>query len=326
MRPGLRFLRMACLAAAMTAGLPLGCLAAEQPSDIPGWLQSHIGKGEGQIASVVLKRARALYFQKLAAGVVNNPCYFAMDATRPNELGNGKLGKRFYTICEADRSFNAVPAGHGSGRSIKGSVNFSNGKTCAKNFGNALESNLTTGGAYVTAETRTSFKGYYRNSAKQNAFLLRSFVQFDGEGDTANARERTIGGHAAVVLKEIHYRKMSASPYANENGCVPVGTLLDYAGGRSNGCTTWSRADADQIIPLLAHATTVYIYPESQDIKAVAQAVSARQQPASKAIYWNASCLKQIGTPKFWSNEALGSVLARYRQEPQTSPQPTCKP
>ena len=44
---------------------------------------------------------------------------------------------------------------------------------------------------------------------------------------------------------------MPRSPHANENGCVPVGTLEDYAGGRSNGCTTWSRSDAEKIIPLL---------------------------------------------------------------------------
>ena len=70
---------------------------------------------------------------------------------------------------------------------------------------------LTTGGAYVTAETRTSFKGYYR-SAKQDAVLMRSFVQFEGEGETANARERAIGGHAAVLLRQIRYRWMPRSP------------------------------------------------------------------------------------------------------------------
>jgi hypothetical protein len=39
------------------------------------------------------------------------------------------------------------------------------------------------GGAYVTHETKTSFKGYYRNSTKQDAVLIRSFVQFDGRRD-----------------------------------------------------------------------------------------------------------------------------------------------
>jgi hypothetical protein len=69
-----------------------------------------------------------------------------------------------------------------------------------------MDSYLTAGGAYVTAETKTSFKGYYRNSTKQDAVLVRFFVQFDGEGETANARERAIGGHAAVVLKDVCLR------------------------------------------------------------------------------------------------------------------------
>src|SRR4029453_9457272 len=123
-------------------------LAAEQPSDVPACLRSHIGQGKGHIAQVVLQRGRALYLTKVAAGAVKNPCYFAMDATRPHV---GRLGKRFYTICEADRSFRAVATGHGSGRNVKGVANFGNGKECAKNFGNALDSYLTTGGASVTA-------------------------------------------------------------------------------------------------------------------------------------------------------------------------------
>jgi len=94
------------------------------------------------------------------------------------------MGKRFYTICEAERSLRAVATGHGSGRNMKGVPNFSNGRECVKNFGNALDSYLTTGGAYVTAETRTSFKGYSRNATKQDAVLMRSFVQFEGEGET----------------------------------------------------------------------------------------------------------------------------------------------
>ena len=77
--------------------------AAEQPSDVPAWLQAHVGEGEDQIAPVVLERARALYLRKAREGAVKNPCYFAMDATRPHVLGN--VGRRFYVICEADRSF-----------------------------------------------------------------------------------------------------------------------------------------------------------------------------------------------------------------------------
>jgi hypothetical protein len=65
-----------------------------------------------------------------------------------------------------------------------------------------MDSKLTTGGAYVTGEEITSFKGYYRNSSRKYVVLSRSFVQFDGEGDAANARPRAIGGHPAVLLGE----------------------------------------------------------------------------------------------------------------------------
>src|SRR5678815_2728643 len=105
------------------SGLPRS-FAAEQSSDVPVWLRAHIGEGEGQITQVVLQRARALYLQKVSEGAVKNPCYFAMDATRP-----GGFGRRFYVICEADRTFRAVPSGHGSGRNVAG-VNFSNGISC----------------------------------------------------------------------------------------------------------------------------------------------------------------------------------------------------
>ena len=141
--------------------------AAEQPSDIPAWLRAHVGEGDGQIAQVVLQRARALYLQKVSEGAVKNPCYFAMDATRP-----AGFGRRFYVICESERSFRAVSAGHGSGRNLKGIADFSNGIRCAKNFSNAMDLKLTTGGPYVTDETRTSFKGYYRVSAGKDTALI----------------------------------------------------------------------------------------------------------------------------------------------------------
>jgi len=72
--------------------------AAEQSLGIPAWLQAHIGGAEGQIALPVLQRARALYLEKRSDGEVRNPCYFAMDATRPADLGGGVLGRRFYII------------------------------------------------------------------------------------------------------------------------------------------------------------------------------------------------------------------------------------
>jgi hypothetical protein len=303
--------------------------AAEQPVDVPAWLQAHVGEGEGQIAQVVLRRARALYLQKMSEGVIKNSCYLVMDATRPSALGNGELARRFYIICETDRSFRAVPVGHGGGRDLTGIADFANGRRCAKNFSNAMDSKLTTGGAYVTGEEITSFKGYYRVSAGKDAALIRSFVQFDGEGDTANARQRAIGGHPAVLLRGTCLRKDPDSPHANHDGYVPFGQLVNYAGGRSNGCTSWSPLDAGQIIPMLRdNPTTLYIYPESDDIDAVTQAAKAGRSLARAGLYWNASCLKEISFPRFWPKETLEPILAQHeRDHPASPPRPTpnCK-
>src|SRR6185503_20509557 len=101
------------------SGLPRS-LAAE-PSDVPGWLRAHVGEGGGQIAQVILQRARSLYLRKVSEGAVKNPCYFAMDATRP-----GGWERRFYVICETDKTFRAVPTGHGNGRHLKGIADFAN--------------------------------------------------------------------------------------------------------------------------------------------------------------------------------------------------------
>jgi hypothetical protein len=296
--------------------------AVEQPSAIPTWLRAHVGEGEGQIAPVVFQRARALYLQKASEGAVKNPCYFAMDATRP-----AGFGRRFYIICETDRSFRAIPSGHGSGRNVPG-ANFTNGIQCAKNFSNAMDSKLTTGGAYVTDETITRFKGYYRNASGKYVAFSRSFVQFDGEGDTANARPRAIGGHPAAVLRVACLRKDPDSPYANKDGYVPFGKLVDYAAGRSNGCTSWSQSDASKIIPMMQQPTTLYIYPESADIDAVAKAVKAGRSPSRAGLYWNASCLRAIGSPKFWAKETLEPILVQYKKDhpaPPARPTPICK-
>ena len=303
--------------------------AAEKPSDIPAWLRPNVGEGESQIAPVVLQRARALYFKKVHAGAIRNPCYFAMDATRPHDLNDGKVRARFYVICKSARSFRAFSAGHGGGRNLKGIADFANGKRCAKNFGNAMDSFLTAGGRYVTAETRTSFKGYYRASAKKDAALIRSFVQFDGEGETANARQREIGGHPAQLLRNVCLRKDPHSSYADRDGYVPFGQLEVYADGRSDGCTSWSPSDAEQIIAVLKDdPTALYIYPEAADIDAVTQTVKSGQSLSQAGLYWNASCLKEIVTPKFWPKEALEPVLAQYAKAhpaPPQRPPPLCK-
>jgi hypothetical protein len=291
--------------------------AEELPWLVPGWLQNHVGEGEDQIAQVVLQRARTLYLNKTDEGAVHNPCYLAMDATRPGGLGN-----RFYVICEASRTFRALPAGHGSGLNLTGIADFSNGIRCAKNFSDAKESELTTGGPYVTAEIRTSFKGYYRASGELVP-LMRSFVQFDGEGGALTARPRGIGGHPGVIVSATCRIKAPGNPYADNDGYVPFGKLIDYGTGRSNGCTSWLSADSQWILPLVENKpTTLYIYPESTDIVAVARAVEAGKPPARKGLYWNASCLTEIGLPNFWPRETLEPVLMKYRKDHPLPRQP----
>lgn len=296
-------------------------------SDIPPWLQKHVGTNDGQIAPIVLKRARALYQEKVRQGKVRNPCYLAKDATRPSTARNGNPGRRFYVICESQRSFRAVSSGYGNGRKLQ-RANFSNGRQCAKNFSNAEGSKLTAGGSYVTAETRTSFKGYYNHSGKTKPFY-RTFLLFDGEGETSNARERAIGGHPAVFLKWQCRFKNPQSTHADNDGYVPYGKLVNYTGGRSNGCTTWSQSASKQILALVeGNPTTLYIYPESRDINAVAKAVKKGKSLSRAGLYWNAACLQAIGAPKFWPKQSLQPVINQWRASLPKQPPlelPICK-
>ncbi len=300
--------------------------AAAQDTAIPAWLQKHVGTGDGQIAPVVLQRARALHAQKTRKGAVRNPCYLAMDATRPSTVRGGQAGRRFYVICESKKSFRAISSGYGNGRKLQ-RADFSNGRQCAKNFSNAEGSKLTTGGAYVTAETRTSFKGYYSHSGKRRPFH-RTFLLFDGEGDTRNARERAIGGHPAVFLKwQCRFRNPD-SPHADAQGYVPYGKLVDYTSGRSNGCTTWSQsASKDILAQVEGNPTTLYIYPESGDINAVANAVKAGASLSRAGLYWNEACLSAIGAPRFWPKKTLQPIINKWRRSlPEQPPRdlPIC--
>lgn len=302
-------------------------LATAQSSGVPAWLQHHVGTDDGQIAPVVLKRARALHQEKVRNGAVRNPCYLAMDATRPSTASGGEPGRRFYIICESRKSFHAVSSGYGNGRKLP-RANFSNGRQCAKNFSNAEGSKLTSGGSYLTAETRTSFKGYFNQSGERKPFY-RTFLLFDGEGDTENARERAIGGHPAVFLKWQCRFKDPNNPHADTEGYVPYGRLVNYTGGRSNGCTTWSQSASRDIIALVdGNPTTLYIYPEAGDINAVANAVKKRKSLSHSGLYWNAACLNEIGAPKFWPKRTLQPIINQWRQSLPKQPPlvlPFCK-
>ncbi|MEM0946176.1 MAG: hypothetical protein AAGK37_02130 [Pseudomonadota bacterium] len=326
MRP--RNIRLSLLGIAAATMIGLAPVQAATPaSSIPAWLLDHVGTGDGQIAAVVLQRARSLHQRKLRQGKVKNPCYLAMDATRPSTTRGGNPARRFYIICEAQKSFRAVFSGYGNGRNLS-RANFSNGRQCAKNFSNAEGSKLSTGGAYTTAETRTSFKGYFTQAGKRVPFY-RTFLLFDGEGDTANARERAIGGHTAIFLKWQCRFKNPKSPHADKDGYVPYGRLVNYTGGRSNGCTTWSQSTSREIIALVEdNPTTLYIYPESGDIRAIANAVKNEVSPSSAGLYWNAACLSEIGAPKFWPKRTLQPIINQWRQSlPEQPPLelPICK-
>jgi hypothetical protein len=126
-------------------------------------------------------------------------------------------------------------------------------------------------------------------------------------------------------LRGVCLRKKGNSPYANKQGYVPFGDLENYADGRSSGCTSWSPADADQIIPMMkAKPATLYIYPESADIDAIAQTVKAGRSPSGAGLYWNPSCLREIRSPKFWPRETLEPIIARYEKaHPAPPPRPT---
>ncbi|MGV6812784.1 MAG: hypothetical protein ACWA47_11090 [Brevirhabdus sp.] len=288
-------------------------MASAQNQDIPGWLRKHVGTAEGKIAPIVLERARALHLRKLRSGEVRNPCYLAMDATRPSTDPSGAPGHRFYVICEHNKSFRAVSSGYGNGRKLK-NADFSNGRQCARNFSNAEGSKLTAGGSYVTAETRTSFKGYFSESGKRRPFY-RTFLLFDGEGEARNARERAIGGHQAVFLRWQCRFEHPESAHADDDGFVPFGRLVNYTSGRSNGCTTWSPEVSEQIIALVQdNPTTLYIYPEGDDVRAVAKGVKRGETPEQNGTYWNATCLKEIGTPRFWPKSELQPVIRKWRR------------
>ena len=165
----------------------------------------------------------------------------------------------------------------------------------------------------VTGETTASFKGYYR-AAGGDALFERAFLKFDGEGETANARERAIGGHPAVLLRGVCRRKDPSSPHADPDGYVPFGKLVDYVAGRSDGCTSWSASDAAAIMAMVRNdPTTLYIYPESRDIDAVARAVQAGEAPSRAGLYWNAACLKDRRSEDLAEGNARADPCAMAR-------------
>ena len=142
-------------------------------------------------------------------------------------------GRRFYVICEADRSFRAISSGHGGGRNLKGIANFANGKRCAQELRQRHGLQADDRRSLCDERGDHVFQGILpRLRRKATRPLSRSFVQFDGEGETANARPREIGGHAAVLLRGVVSSKEAGQPVCGRKGLRSVrdaGELLRRA-------------------------------------------------------------------------------------------------
>ena len=129
---------------------------------------------------------------------------------------------------------------------------------------------------------------------------MRAFLKFDGEGETANARERAIGGHPAILLRGICRRREPRSPHADPDGYVPFGKLVNYEAGRSDGCTVAGRPSNAEAIMAMAKddPTTLYIYPKYRDIDAVARAVEAGEAPSRVGASGTPRASEDIGAPR----------------------------
>ena len=275
----------------------------------PEWLKPDIGLDKNQIAPVVLERARIHYQNAKAEGRAKNPCYMAMDATRPHDTGDDLPNARFYIICEEQKIFLPVSAGHGGGIQYD-DHNFKNGRKCSQFFSNAVSSNLSMGGRYVTDEMYDSKKGFRVDPVtKEETPFSRVFIRWAGEGETSTSLERDIGGHAAEFISPDCYKYQPDSPYADPEGYVMYGEQVSYADGRSNGCTSWTQETTDFVATLVSgKPTSLYIYPESADIQAVRDQL-AKKDSSAPMPYWNEECLKEIGQPQFLSKEEYGETF-----------------
>ena len=298
---------------ALGAVVPFVCCGAT--IGIPDWLKPDVGKAKVKSRKWSCRGRARSTCKKFARARSEIPVTSPWTPRVPTIWAAARWGCGFTSSVNRAESFRAISAGHGGGRDFKGIADFGNGKGARRTLAMRWILYLMTGGAYVTGETKTSFKGYYRISANHDAVLIRSFVQFDGEGETANARQREIGGHAAALLRNVCLRKDPHSSYADRDGYVPFGQLEEYANGSSDGCTSWSRPEAGQIVAMMKdNPTTLYIYPEEPTSTRSRDAVKAGRSLSSAGLYWNASCLKEIGAPKFWPKETLEPVLAQYKR------------
>ena len=90
----------------------------------------------------------------------------------------------------------------------------------------------------------------------------------------------------------------------------------------------WPKESKKILALVEGNPATLYIYPESSDIDAVAKAVKAKKPVAKAGLYWNAACLRAIGKPRFWPKEKLQPIINEWRDSlPKVPwrPLPICK-
>ena len=201
-------------------------------------------------------------------------------------------------------------------------------QTVRKEFGNAMDSRLTAGGAYMTGEVKHVFQR-----------LLPRLEQGRGVDPLVRA-----------VCRRRRHRKRQTARHRRASGRFVAGSMSPEKSAQPVREPRWVRSiwkprglrrrpqqrlhqlvaiGRQQIIPMLKDdPTTLYIYPDAADIDAVAQAVKAGRSLPRAGLYWNASCLREIGSPKFWPKETLEPILVQYKKDhPAPPPQPTpiCK-
>jgi hypothetical protein len=162
-----------------------------------------------------LQRARALYLKKVSEGAVNNP---ATSPWTPRAPVGWDVG--FTSSAKPIGRFARSRPAMAAASNLEGIANFANGIRCAKNFSDAMDSKLTTGGRYVTAEIRTSFKGYYRASKESSCpcTLFCAVRRRGRRGERQAARHRWSSGCDRVGGLSM---KALGHPYADDEGYVP---------------------------------------------------------------------------------------------------------
>ena len=155
-----------------------------------------MGEGDGQIAPVVLERARALYLRTQGASEIPATSPWTR---RARTTSAQRPAADFTSSAKPTARFARFPRVMAAVAICRASRISQTAGRCAKNFGNAMDSDLTAGGAYVTGETNPSFKGYYRVAARPGRHLpppLRAVRRRRRDRQRQAARHRRTSGRA----------------------------------------------------------------------------------------------------------------------------------